>query len=86
MKQEVLEEQFRLLFDSIESISSAKNLSDKYDLQIDHLQAQIKNYIEESQKHEIYVNQTVYERDELRKVTLQLIESKEKLTADKHVI
>jgi len=32
MKYEVLEEQFTLLFNSIESISNAKNLEDKYDL------------------------------------------------------
>ena len=32
MKYEVLEEQFTLLFSSIESISNAKNIEDKFDL------------------------------------------------------
>ena len=32
MKYEVLEEQFTLLFNSIESISNAKNIEDKFDL------------------------------------------------------
>ena len=41
MKYQVLEEQFTLLFNSIESISNAKNLEDKYDLQIDQLHEQI---------------------------------------------
>lgn len=34
MKYEVLEEQFKLLFQSIETISNAKNLEDKFDVEI----------------------------------------------------
>ena len=36
-KYEVLEEQFTLLFNSIETISNAKNLEDKYEVQINYL-------------------------------------------------
>ena len=40
-KYEVLEEQFTLLFNSIETISNAKNLEDKYEVQINYLKDQI---------------------------------------------
>ena len=34
MKYEVLEEQFTLLFNSIETISNAKNLEDKFETEL----------------------------------------------------
>ena len=40
-KYEVLEEQFTMLFNSIETISNAKNLEDKYEVQINYLKDQI---------------------------------------------
>jgi len=41
MRYEVLEEQFNLLFNSIETISNAKNLEDKYAQQIELLNNQL---------------------------------------------
>ena len=42
-RYEVLEEQFTLLFNSIQSISNAKNIEDKYDQKIAQLTKQVQD-------------------------------------------
>ena len=42
MKYEVLEEQFTLLFNSIETISNAKNLEDKFETELNLKEAHLK--------------------------------------------
>ena len=42
-RYEVLEEQFTLLFNSIQSISNAKNIEDKYDQKIAQLNKQVQD-------------------------------------------
>ena len=42
MKYEVLEEQFTLLFNSIETISNAKNLEDKFETELNLREEQLK--------------------------------------------
>ena len=63
MKYEVLEEQFTLLFNSIETISNAKNLEDKYALQIDQLHDQIKEQNGENGVLGGYVENITHDRD-----------------------
>ena len=69
MKYEVLEEQFTLLFNSIETISNAKNLEDKYDLKIESLEHQIHEQSSENKMLETYVRETTADRDNYRKHT-----------------
>ena len=69
MKYEVLEEQFTLLFNSIETISNAKNLEDKYDLKIESLENQIHEQSSENKMLETYVRETTADRDNYRKHT-----------------
>ena len=83
MKYEVLEEQFTLLFNSIETISNAKNLEDKYDLKIESLENQIKEQSSENKMLETYVRETTADRDNYRKHTNQLINEKNKLEKEK---
>ena len=66
MKYAVLEEQFTLLFNSIETISNAKNLEDKYVLQVEQLRDQIELQSQENYQLGTYVAQTTNDRDRYR--------------------
>lgn len=85
-KYEVLEEQFTLLFNSIETISNAKNLEDKYEVQINYLKQQLSQQSSDTKILRDYVNDTTKERDEYRKSTKQLLEAKQKITNEKHTM
>ena len=55
-----------MLFNSIQSISNAKNLEDKYDQQIAQLNHQIESQADENKNYRTYVNETTGDRDQYR--------------------
>lgn len=75
-----------MLFNSIQSISNAKNLEDKYDQQIAQLNHQIESQADENKMYRTYVNETTGDRDQYRKRTLMLLESKAKLEKEKQTM
>ena len=79
VKYDVLEEQFTLLFNSIESISNAKNLEDKFDQELLLVRKNCEHQSKENMVLSNYVRETTADRDQYRKSTLQLLESKKKL-------
>ena len=78
-KYEVLEEQFTLLFNSIETISNAKNLEDKFVQQIAINETNLSKQNEENRVLNKYVKETTADRDYYRKETQNLLEAKLKL-------
>ena len=72
-KYAVLEEQFTLLFNSIETISNAKNLEDKFDVQISVLASNLEKQNQENTVTKNFVRETTLERDQYRKHTEELL-------------
>ena len=70
-----------MLFNSIESISNAKNMQDKYDTQIDMLNSQIGQMSNDNVQLGEYVKGTTHDRDIYRRQTYDLLDSKQKLEA-----
>ena len=70
------------MYDSIETISNAKNIEDKYDNIIAELNNQIELQGKENNVLSDYVRATTADRDMYRKNTSKLLESKQKLEKD----
>ena len=69
MKYQVLEEQFTLLYNSIETISNAKNIQDKFDQEMELSKAHLEKQSQENIVLSKYVKETTQERDYYRKNT-----------------
>ena len=69
MKYDVLEEQFTLLFNSIETISNAKNLEDKFDQELLLVRMNCEHQSKENMVLSNYVRETTADRDQYRKST-----------------
>ena len=82
-KYAVLEEQFTLLFNSIETISNAKNLEDKFDVQINLMQLNLEKQNQDLAVTRGFVRETTIERDQYRKHTNELLTEKSKLEKEK---
>jgi len=82
-KYAVLEEQFTLLFNSIETISNAKNLEDKFDVQISVLASNLEKQNQENTVTKNFVRETTLERDQYRKHTEELLKQKQNLETEK---
>ena len=76
MKYEVLEEQFTLLFKSIETISNAKNLEDKFATEINLMKEKVLQQNDENEGLKEYVRKTTTDRDYYRKNTQSLLTKK----------
>ena len=85
VKYQVLEEQFTLLYNSIESISNAKNIQDKFETEIEMTNNNIAKQNSENSALANYVKETTAERDYYRKQTVQLLEKKATLEKEKYV-
>ena len=85
-KYDVLEEQFTLLFDSIETISNAKNLEDKFANEIAWYKDQVDQQTSEMQVLGDYVKATTTDRDMYRQNTHTLIDAKQKLEKEKQML
>lgn len=85
VKYQVLEEQFTLLYNSIESISNAKNIQDKFETEIEMTNNNIAKQNSENNALANYVKETTAERDYYRKQTVQLLEKKATLEKEKYV-
>lgn len=83
VKYEVLEEQFNLLFNSIQTISNAKNLEDKYIRELELCQKRVLEQNKENEQLQSYVRETTAERDQYRRNTAQLLDIKIKLEKEK---
>lgn len=79
----MLEEQFTLLFNSIETISNAKNLEDKFDVQISVLASNLEKQNQENTVTKNFVRETTLERDQYRKHTEELLKQKQNLETEK---
>jgi HKD family nuclease len=64
-----LEEEFNLLYDSIRSISDAKNLQDKFEQEIAQLKTNIKELTQEKEHVVRKMKEILAERDKYRKNT-----------------
>ena len=82
-KYEVLEENFRMLFNSIETISNAKNLEDKFAYELYLIEENKKKANEEHAHREAFMRDTIADRDYYRKETQRLIEKKLQLETEK---
>ena len=79
----MLEEQFTLLYNSIESISNAKNIQDKFEQELEVNQVNLDKQNQENKVLSTYVKETTAERDYYRKNTNSLLEKKLKLEQEK---
>ena len=59
----VVEEQFKLLFDSIQTISNAKNMEDRFKHMQQVLQGNFNSLLDENNNLQIQVNKLISERD-----------------------
>ena len=63
VRYEVLEEQFTLLFNSIQTISNAKNIEDKFEQELAMMRAAVKTQNTENNELSIQLRSTIAERD-----------------------
>jgi len=63
VRYEVLEEQFTLLFNSIQTISNAKNIEDKFEQELAMMRAAVKTQNTENYELSIQLRSTIAERD-----------------------
>ena len=75
VKYQVLEEQFTLLYNSIETISNAKNIQDKFEQELELFKVHLEKQSQENSVLSKYVKETTAERDYYRKNTQQLLDS-----------
>ena len=85
VRYEVLEEQFTLLFNSIQTISNAKNIEDKFEQELAMMRAAVKTQNTENNELSIQLRSTIAERDYYLKQTNNLIEVKKKMEAERLV-
>ena len=83
VKYQVLEEQFTLLYNSIETISNAKNIQDKFEQELELFKVHLEKQSQENSVLSKYVKETTAERDYYRKNTQQLLEKKMSLEKEK---
>ena len=66
MKFEIIEEQLKFLYGSLQFLSNSKNLEDKFQFQIDSVQAQLFNINIEKTELQSDLRKTTTERDGTR--------------------
>ena len=85
MQYGVIEEQFKLLFDSIQTISNAKNLEDKFMQQIKQWKGHHQQLLEDNTTLHRKVKDLTDERDQFRRETRDLLDLKYKIEREKSV-
>ena len=83
VKYQVLEEQFTLLYNSIETISNAKNIQDKFEQELELFKQHLEKQSQENSVLSKYVKETTAERDYYRKNTQTLLDKKMQLEKEK---
>lgn len=75
-----------MIFDSVNAISNAKNLQDKYQFEIDQLKTQVQNLLIEKNENNQSLNKTIKDRDQYREEVKEMIDYKNKLEREKKQI
>ena len=83
MKYQVLEEQFKMLYEAIETISNAKNLEDRFEYELQRKNDKIDEMSTNTTMLQTYVQETTTERDYYKKNTLTLTEKKKQVEKEK---
>ena len=83
MKYQVLEEQFKMLYEAIETISNAKNLEDRFEYELQRKNDKIDEMSANTTMLHNYVQETTTERDYYKKNTLTLTEKKKQVEKEK---
>ena len=75
-----------MMFDSVNAISNAKNLEDKYRFEIDRLQEKEKELINSKADSDLLITQITKEKDAYRQEVKEMVEFKNKLEREKQFL
>lgn len=80
---EIVQSNYEKVFDSVNAISNAKNLEDKYKFQIEQLENMVKTLREEKIEQDQATIQIIKARDILQLELKDLVEAKQRIEREK---
>lgn len=86
IQYELVEGKLNMMFDSVNAISNAKNLEDKYRFEIDRLQEKEKELINSKADQDQLITQVIKEKDAYRQEVKDMVEFKNKLEREKQFL
>ena len=83
IQYQLAESKLNLMFDSVNAISNAKNLEDKYQFELNQLGQNFKALQYEKGDLELTLNQTIKEKDNYRQELKEMVDLKQKIEKEK---